>query len=1020
MRVGIAASLLMGVVLAGCAGSGSERRAATAAGPRVVEAARAVKAPVVDGKLDDACWGKAKPVTGFITYHSDRPGSLQSIARVCYDDANLYVGVKCLMPKGVKPVGRKKKHDTYVFSDDIVEVFLDPGRKQGKSYQLVVNAYGSTFDCLRQKGGGVDPAWNGDWDSAAEIGDGYWSMEMAIPFYTLGITPGVGSTWGINITREAYAPRSELSSIGARGQFGNVKAFAVLKGVNADFSNYFFRIGPAVARFVSDGKAVFTVPVTNESGKTKRVRIKRLFSGANGEEKVESKVAVLADGEAAFLSADELDMSPIMPGKTDLYEITSGVRTKKIVVSDADDGRPLAAALVRKPWTCEAMNVTAENPWRKDMDGDKTPEVRVRVNMRVDKRLREEGALTVSLVSRDTGKTVAVRVVTAPSESTEVVFPTDDLDWGAYDARAVLAGGTGQILVSSEALATILPGGKRRIKVLNNLVSELMNAKERDLLGEKKIAFMNPRKGWVFFSVAGPARVTLDDDATPLCRASEVHRPGEDMRLLSAGRHTLHVEGAPKQIIVRAIPDLFYSTVPGEFSWEFLKEKGVLSNCTSILGSTGNEAAMREWTGTGRKWYCFAIAPGHGLGGEKLYGAEEYYRKMLRHEGFSHPLTSGVLVDQIGAAPIGQKVAIAGMVARILANPALKGRIYGPWYEGTLFGSAGDRAFVKLLLDAGWPFSYYVYLVEQRTVEQVRADIRDTIVRIATSGDEEIPGSLRNAVVTLGFWSWPVTGQIQDIDPGANFKILMQMQFDAMANDPELFGLYGALWYYSPYVDEECLRWANRLFRHYGIEGKTTKPSDDPYRLKHIENPDFEDGLKGWAITEAEPGAVRAASLPGYGHLAGRYLGGTRGDTFLVMKHSAKGPSSFSQEIRNLTPGRTYSVKMISADYGNITQGKSVEKKDAVFIKLDNVTLVKLPGKNSQITFPNHYGHQSEKFKGKHNAYMNFHWYVFRAKGTTARLTVSDRNGSDIPAGEVGREVMCNYIQVEPYFEEAQ
>jgi len=126
------------------------------------------------------------------------------------------------------------------------------------------------------------------------------------------------------------------------------------------------------------------------------------------------------------------------------------------------------------------------------------------------------------------------------------------------------------------------------------------------------------------------------------------------------------------------------------------------------------------------------------------------------------------------------------------------------------------------------------------------------------------------------------------------------------------------------------------------------------------------------------------------------------------MKHSAKGPTSFSQEIRNLTPGRTYSVKMISADYGNITQGKSVEKKDA------------LPGKNSQITFPNHYGHQSEKFKGKHNAYMNFHWYVFRAKGTTARLTVSDRNGADIPAGEVGREVMCNYIQVEPYFEEAQ
>ncbi|MDP7743193.1 MAG: hypothetical protein QGF67_17275 [Lentisphaeria bacterium] len=48
---------------------------------------------------------------------------------------------------------------------------------------------------------------------------------------------------------------------------------------------------------------------------------------------------------------------------------------------------------------------------------------------------------------------------------------------------------------------------------------------------------------------------------------------------------------------------------------------------------------------------------------------------------------------------------------------------------------------------------------------------------------------------------------------------------------------------------------------------------------------------------------------------------------------------------------------------------------------------------------------------------MNSHWRVFRAKGKTATLTVSDWASADEPGGPIGQEIMYNYVVVEPYFE---
>jgi len=127
MKLHCSAGLLCALALVGCAAPDTGDRAAASAASRTITATRAAVAPVLDGELDDACWQKAKPVTGFLELNSDRPAAFQSSGRVCYDDTHLYIGMKCLMPKGLKPKGVKRPHDGHLFSDDSVEIMIDPG-----------------------------------------------------------------------------------------------------------------------------------------------------------------------------------------------------------------------------------------------------------------------------------------------------------------------------------------------------------------------------------------------------------------------------------------------------------------------------------------------------------------------------------------------------------------------------------------------------------------------------------------------------------------------------------------------------------------------------------------------------------------------------------------------------------------------------------------------------------------------------------------------------------------------------
>ena len=1006
--------VVLGVV--GSAAAQAKPHAAPAARPRVIQAVRADAPPVLDGKLDDPCWQKTKPATGFLTLSAERPASVDSFGYMCYDDAHLYIGTKYTMPKGLKPKGTKRPHDSYVFGDDLVEIMLDPGRTRSDYYQLAINAYGSTYDSARRRGGTQnDKSWDGEWASAAHIADGYWSLEMAIPFHNLGISPEVGSTWGINICRTMIVPYGEQSSIGVRGVFNSAKGFAVVEGLDVDFSRYLLQIGDGDVRLAAPGDkptAAFRVPVKNLTGKAGTVKIECF--GKDGV--VASETVSLGAGETATPAPELVDLDLLLPGRTDTYIVRSAPKTRKVVVSDAKDGTTLAVSLARRPWFCEAMWIETRDPWRRETPAQKSGAVSLTIHTRLDSKLRSGAELVVELLRREDGEVLAVKRLAEVHDRNDVAFSTEDIEWGAYDVRASCKGAGGPI-AAAQSVATVLPGGKHHVKVLNNLVSELMNAKDRGLPAKGEVPFMNPRKGWVYVSASGDGSVTLGAETEPMIAVTAGKGAVEAFRHLPAGRHTLRVSGAFDHLIVRAVPQLIYSANPTRFEPDVMAE--ALTNANTFLGGTREDAFMREWVASGKRWITFAGAPSHriveGLRVDESYvSADEYYQQLTSHPGFAHPLISGVMVDQISAAAPRQKTAIVAALARLAARDEFAGKEYSPWYEGAVFGSDAERAVARFVVDQGWAFSWYQYLAERPTVAEARAMIRP-IVDKAVACQAEYPASLRRAVITLGYMSHAPTGISQDCDPSVDFKVLMQMQMETLANDPGAFGVYGLLWYYSPYVNEEYLRWAGRLFRHFGIEGETAPLTTDPYVLTHITNGDFEQGTEGWTIEEPEPGTVGVQHRAAYGSFQNRYQGGTKGDTFLLMRRSVKGANKFSQEIRDLKPGRLYSMRMITADYGNITGEKSVKQRDAVSIRLDGAETVDRPGKNRQEPFESkHYGGQITKSRP---AWLNFHWYVFRAKTPTARLTVSDWAGPGDPGGPAGQELMYNFIEVQPYLE---
>ncbi|MDX9973682.1 MAG: hypothetical protein RBU21_11920 [FCB group bacterium] len=585
------------------------------------------------------------------------------------------------------------------------------------------------------------------------------------------------------------------------------------------------------------------------------------------------------------------------------------------------------------------------------------------------------------------------------------------------------------VIISLSVFVFLCAAQAEQPKRLNNLVTELARESGIALNPDATVRFTHPREGWVHVRIETDAAegATLEvSTAAGDVLASHAHPEG--MRFLPAGECVLKIHGngvsSLRSIVVRAVPELQFTgiqTAPfmeghGPYDWAFL-EANILPNVNTVVGPAEDEH-IDAWTARGGKW---VVGTGLPTKPDRPVTPEEAFQHWASNAGIADPRLTGIMVDEFHGRQNANYPAWIEAVRRLGDTEAFsrQHKIFYAYCGGPgLYSRPQSRDLVRSVLGIGSYMAWERYLHEMPTHEEARAFLDAQLGGEMRRWQETFPDIERRLVMVAPIFT---LGLSMNLQPEVDYKAWLDMQIQYYATDPAFDGLFGLQYWTATYADEELLRWAYRLFRHYGIEGNTALLSDQygyTYALDHISNPDFADGLAGWTVEPAAEGSVGTGYIERLANLEGRYWlrQGTpdepAGNTFLLLTRNGGKPNRVSQEIRNLKPGNLYSAKLISADYGDISAEISEEKRLDVSIAVEGADPI--PEKCYQSAIDSRMSvATADLFDGGKLAWFNHHRAVFRATAPTAKLVISD-GSLDQPAT---RQVLCNFVEVQPYFE---
>jgi hypothetical protein len=209
--------------------------------PTTLAVAPTGSAPAIDGSLDDAQWQVTPTAQQFFGRKGDPLPKETSELKLLWDADNLYLGLRCfaevlnpVLQRQNEFVAKITEHDGKVFHDDSVEMFFAAADAPQDYMQFVSNALGARYE-----GKGMDGGWDAPWEAAGSTSEeGYWTLEVAIPWTSLGIDPSAGMTilgnaYRNNKAQDEYSMWSPVTfSFHAPDEFGHF----VLLGSTPSFS----------------------------------------------------------------------------------------------------------------------------------------------------------------------------------------------------------------------------------------------------------------------------------------------------------------------------------------------------------------------------------------------------------------------------------------------------------------------------------------------------------------------------------------------------------------------------------------------------------------------------------------------------------------------------------------------------------------------------------------------------------------------------------------------------------------
>lgn len=424
--------------------------------------------PVLDGRLDDACWKEASRLSGLHPLRSDKPEPGEPTrALVTRDEAWLYLGFHCPNPSMEQVSAIWKQHDESVHQDDSIEVFLDPGT-DGALYVHFALSFANVRAEQRVVGKETERSWDVPWRSATHVTDVGWTGETAIPLFVLA---GHGDMDGarLNITRNkvifghdaigektrrrltwlTWAPL--LRSFHEPERFGHLRGLAAAP-IRTPFLPAIVEaeVGPYT---LHDGQQIYRVKgsIRNHSVTAGRVRLQVRDIPAQGAPR-----DVMVD--VTLGAMEHREFAAAMP-VTNLLQ-----RTVAILLRDPTSGQVLQDYTVPSTGILSAM----AQPLNDRNYYTTEPQARIRCGL----GLPEEGLKGHVLVVRDSnGKLLSTTRPVVPE--TLVTVPLADMPVGRHALVLALEQADGRPVARREVLLrkrTPQPGNEVKIDLFNRVV----------------------------------------------------------------------------------------------------------------------------------------------------------------------------------------------------------------------------------------------------------------------------------------------------------------------------------------------------------------------------------------------------------------------------------------------------------------------------------------------------------------------------------------------------------------------
>jgi len=206
--------------------------------------------PKLDGKLNDLCWKNLEIASGFRQRRPNEgePATEKTEVKLCRDESNLYVGVRCYDSEPEQIRAGVMQRDAPVRGDDYFFILIDPFRRNREGFYFRTNANGAKGEALVSSDmSGPKMDWDTIWDVRSHKDEIGWTAEFAIPFRSLPFDPS-SDIWRIDFGRwfsrgqerskwVGYSRNRNWFSLEDAGEINGLLGVETGKGI--DFKPYF-------------------------------------------------------------------------------------------------------------------------------------------------------------------------------------------------------------------------------------------------------------------------------------------------------------------------------------------------------------------------------------------------------------------------------------------------------------------------------------------------------------------------------------------------------------------------------------------------------------------------------------------------------------------------------------------------------------------------------------------------------------------------------------------------------------